>query len=216
VRHDAQVEGRSPGRDAALVRSAWHVSALSATWTILTSSIAVGLGVTQGSVTLVAFGAVGYLDALGSVVLVIHFLSHARRLALAERAERWAHWIIGSGLVAVGVAAVVVSAIRLLGDQNADGSVAGVVLAALSVVTLALLSYRKQKIARRIDSTALLADGRLSGVGAMQAGVVLAGTLVTTQLGWSWVDPVAASAVGLFAIVLGYGTLRDARRAVSR
>jgi divalent metal cation (Fe/Co/Zn/Cd) transporter len=212
VRHDAQGAASPPERDSGLVRSAWRVSALSATWTILTSSIAVGLGVTQGSVTLVAFGAVGYLDALGSVVLVIHFLAHGRRQAMAERAERWAHWIIGSGLVAVGVAAVVVSAIRLLGDEQADGSIAGVVLAALSVVTLAWLSYRKQQIARSIDSAALLADGRLSGVGAMQAGVVLVGTLITTQLGWSWVDPAAASAVGLFAIVLGCGTLRDARR----
>ena len=209
---DAQVDGQTLGRDAALVRSAWRVSALSATWTILTSSIAIGLGVTQGSVTLVAFGAVGYLDALGSVVLVIHFLAHARQLAMAERAERWAHWIIGSGLVAVGASAVVVSAIRLVGNQKADGSVAGIVLAALSVVTLALLSYRKQQIARDLGNAALLADGRLSAVGAMQAGVVLLGTLITTQLGWSWVDPVAASAVGLFAIVLGFGTLRDARR----
>jgi divalent metal cation (Fe/Co/Zn/Cd) transporter len=215
VRHDAQVEDSTPGRDAVLVRSAWRVSALSAAWTIATSTLAIGLGVSQSSVTLVAFGAVGYLDALGSVVLVIHFLSSTRRLATAERAERWAHWIIGSGLVAVGVAAVVLSAIRLLGDQDADGSVAGVVLAAVSVASLALLSYRKQQVARQIGSAALLADGRLSGVGAMQAAVVLLGTLITTRLGWSWVDPAAASAVGFLAIVLGCRTLRDARRGVA-
>jgi divalent metal cation (Fe/Co/Zn/Cd) transporter len=214
VRDDAQVEDSRPARDAVLVRSAWRVSALSAAWTITTSTLAIGVGVTQSSVTLIAFGAVGYLDALGSVVLVIHFLSSTRRKAMAERAERLAHWIIGSGLVAVGIAAVVVSAIRVLSDQDADGSVAGVVLAALSVVTLALLSHRKQQIARRIGSAALLADGRLSGVGAMQAAVVLVGTLITTQLGWSWVDPAAASAVGFLAIVLGCGTLRDARRGV--
>lgn len=212
MRDDAQVGGSAPGKDAVVVRSAWRISALSAAWTIATSSLAIVLGVAQGSVTLVAFGAVGYLDALGSVVLVIHFLCSTRRLAMAERAERWAHWIIGSGLVAVGLAAVVVSAIRLLGGQEADGSAAGIVLSALSVVTLAVLSYRKQKIARRIGSAALLADGHLSGVGAMQAAVVLAGTLTTTQFGWRWVDPAAASAVGIFAIVLGCGTLRDARR----
>lgn len=212
MRDDAQLEGSAPGREAVLVRSAWRISALSAAWTIATSSLAIGFGVAQGSVTLVAFGAVGYLDALGSVVLVIHFLCSTRRLALAERAERWAHWIIGSGLIAVGVAAVVVSAIRLLGHQDADGSVAGLVVATLSVVALAFLSYRKQELARRIGSGALLADGHLSAVGAMQAVVVLVGTLITTQLGWRWVDPAAASAVGIFAIPLGCGTLRDARR----
>ena len=64
---DITAGGRSPVRGD--VRAAFVVSVLSIVWTVLTGSAAVALGVTSGSVVLIAFGAVGGLDALGSAAL---------------------------------------------------------------------------------------------------------------------------------------------------
>jgi divalent metal cation (Fe/Co/Zn/Cd) transporter len=75
-------------------------------------------------------------------------------------------------------------------------------------VVLTALSARKQTLAREVGSDALLADGRLSAVGAMQAGVTLFGTAAAAVLGWDWADAVAATVVGLVAIGVAFATGR--------
>jgi divalent metal cation (Fe/Co/Zn/Cd) transporter len=70
------------------------------------------------------------------------------------------------------------------------------------LVALIALSARKQRVARRVGSPALLADAHLSAIGALQAGVALAGLAATRWLGWHWADAAAAIAVGAVAVTL--------------
>jgi divalent metal cation (Fe/Co/Zn/Cd) transporter len=74
------------------------------------------------------------------------------------------------------------------------------------------LSARKQWVARRVGSPALLADGYLSAIGALQAAVALAGLAATRWLGWDWADAAAAIAVGGVAVTLA--VLSATRRTV--
>jgi hypothetical protein len=54
-----------PARQASHGRSGLRVSAVDAAWTLAASSAGVWIGVTQHGVALLAFGAVGALDAPG-------------------------------------------------------------------------------------------------------------------------------------------------------
>jgi divalent metal cation (Fe/Co/Zn/Cd) transporter len=187
------------------------VSLQSVVWSVLASTVAIALGITSDSAVLVAFGAIGFVDAAGSVALTYHFRHALRHDALSERLERIAHLVVVTGLFAVGTAAVVVGVVRLVTGATSESSAPGTALAAISLVVLAGLSARKQRLGRRVGSAALLADGRLSGVGALQAGVTLFGTLAALALGWDWADAVAAGLVGLVAISIGVVTVRAAR-----
>ena len=188
------------------IHSAWLVSLQSVIWTMAASAVAIALGITGDSAVLVAFGAIGLVDALGSVALVFHF-RHARRLdELSDRLENIAHRVVVTGLFVVGAGAVIVGFVRLIVGSTGGSSNAGTALAAISLVALVVLSLRKQVLARRVGSNALLADGRLSGVGAMQAAVTLFGTAAASWFSWNWADALAASLVGLVAL----GVARDA------
>lgn len=184
------------------LRSAWLVSVLSVVWTTVTGSLGVALGVASNSVVLAAFGAVAFLDAIGSVALTYHFRHALRHDTLSERVERLAHRIVTVGLIAVGAAAVVGGVLRLVQGVKAESSVFGIALAACAVVVLAALAHRKRVLAPRVGSPALRSDGHLSAVGAAQAGVTLLGTLAAL-LNWQWADPAAATVVGVVAICLG-------------
>ena len=145
---------------------------------------------------------------MGSVALVFHF-RHARlHQELSERLENIAHRVVVTGLFVVGGGAVIIGIVRLVTGSTGGSSSAGTALAAVSLVVLIGLSARKQNLARRVRSNALLADGRLSGVGAMQAGVTLFGTAAALGLHWDWADAAAASLVGLLAIGVAIASLR--------
>jgi divalent metal cation (Fe/Co/Zn/Cd) transporter len=193
------------------VRSAWLVSCISVVWTVIASAIAIGLGITGPSAVLVAFGAIGFVDALGSIALVYHFRHALKHDQISERLENVAHRIVLIGLFVVGAGAVVLGVVRLIAEATSDRSNAGTVLAAVSLVALIALSARKQTLARAVGSDALLADGRLSAVGAMQAGVTLFGTAAAVALHWDWADAVAATVVGLVAIGVAIRTGRSHR-----
>ncbi|HSP55327.1 MAG TPA: hypothetical protein VLS25_07045 [Dehalococcoidia bacterium] len=190
------------------VNSALAVSALSVAWTVVASSLAVTIGLRSQTAVLVAFGAVGAVDAIGSVALVYHFHHGLRHDRLSDELERIAHRLVLAGLFSVGCASVLGGLVRLAVARTSDPSDAGVALAAVSVMALIALSARKQQVARRISSGALLSDGHLSAVGAMQAVVTVAGTAITGWLGWHWADAATTILVGSVAAWVAVSTWR--------
>ncbi|MDQ1479733.1 MAG: hypothetical protein QOI44_594 [Actinomycetota bacterium] len=185
---------------ASPVRAAWLVSLQSVVWTVVASSIAIALGITGDSAVLIAFGAIGFVDAVGSIALVYHFRHALKHDEISDRLEKVAHRVVLIGLFVVGAGAVVLGCGRLAVRSAGGSSDAGTALAAVSLAVLIALSARKQSLGRRVGSDALVADGRLSGVGAMQAAVTLFGTVAARGLHWDWADAVAATLVGLVAI----------------
>jgi hypothetical protein len=88
-RRPEEQHGEPQSRSIRLARSL-----VSVVWTVIASSVAIALGITGNSAVLVAFGAIGFVDALGSVALVYHF-RHALRTTScpsAWRASRIGLW----------------------------------------------------------------------------------------------------------------------------
>lgn len=191
------------------LRAAFRVSAISVAWTAVASTASIVIGVADHSTVLDAFGAIGFVDAAGSVALAHHFRHALRHERFSERLEQRAQRVVIVGLVAVGLAAIVLGGARLLTGTEADSSPGGVAIAGVSVVVLARLSRRKLTLAPQVDSAALRSDGHLSAIGATQAAVTLLGTLASAVLGAGWVDSVAAMTVGAVAVAVGATTARS-------
>jgi divalent metal cation (Fe/Co/Zn/Cd) transporter len=189
------------------VHAARQVSEASIAWTVVASTLSVVIGIASGSSALVAFGCVGYVDLAGSVALVHHFRHALRTDALSDRFERRAHRIVTFGLLTIGLAAVVVSAIRLASGHRPSTADAGIGIAAASLVVLGVLAVLKVRIGKRVPSAALRSDGHLSGIGAAQAGVVLLGAEATSLLSWNWADDAAAIVVGAVAVGIAVTTI---------
>jgi divalent metal cation (Fe/Co/Zn/Cd) transporter len=187
---------------ADLVQRALRVSAASALWTILASVAAIVIGLADGSLALVAFGAVQVFDLAASLVLIAHF----RRGAEAEHLERVVLGVVAAGLVATGATTAIVSIMHLLNHDESEGTTAGVVLAVTSLVGLTALAIRKRYVANRLPSPALRADGNLTAVGAALAAVAVTGTASASIFEWWWADPVAALTIAVVAIGVGVAT----------
>ena len=190
------------------VRAAWLVSVQSVAWTVVAGSGAVALGLVERSAVLVAFGAIGLVDAVGSTALVHHFSHSARHDEFSEHLERRAHRIVLVGMFGVGSVVIVGSTARLVTGASSHSSMAGVVLAAASLVVLLALSARKRSLATVVSSGALRSDGHLSAVGAAQAGVALVGTAAAAWFAWHWADAAAALVVGCVAVAVAGQTWR--------
>ncbi len=201
-----------PSFEPSEVRAARRGSEVSIAWTFVASTLSIALGVASGSSALVAFGCVGFVDLAGSVALVHHFRHALRTDALSDRFERRAHAIVTIGLLTIGLAAIVVSSIRLASGHRPETSDAGMVIAGASLVVLAVLSVLKVRLGKRVPSAALRSDGFLSGIGAAQAAVVLLGAEAASVWSWHWADDTAAIVVGTVAVGIALTTMVRDRR----
>jgi divalent metal cation (Fe/Co/Zn/Cd) transporter len=108
--------------------------------------------------------------------------------------------------VAVGVGAASIS--RLVSGHGAQAELAGLVVAAVSVVVLPVLAVLKLRIAAAVPSPALRTDALITLVGAATALLSLVGLLLTRTLHWSTADPAAALGIALLAAGTGGWELR--------
>ena len=185
-----------------------RVSLASFGWTIVAGTVAITLGVVGNSLVLIAFGLIGLLDGVGSATLIVHFRHSQRHESVSARHERIALIVVTAGMAAVGVATAADSGYRLSTHASTKTVLPGIALSGVSVFVLSVLAAQKRRVARRIPSHALHADGWLSAVGAGLAVVALAGTGLNAAFSWWWIDGVAAVVLGCGAIGLSIALAR--------
>ncbi len=153
--------------------------------------IAVAAGLIAGSIALVGFGFDSLVEVTSGAVLLwrLHAdLDSERR----ERVEAISLRIVGACFVVLALYVSYDSIKSLVRQEEPEQSVVGIVLAAVSLIVMPLLVRAKRRVARAINSAALMADSKQTELCTYLSGILLIGLLLNALLGWWWADPVAA------------------------
>ncbi|HEU4564717.1 MAG TPA: cation transporter [Gemmatimonadaceae bacterium] len=175
---------------AGLVRRGRWLAWATLAYNSLEGVIAIASGLVAGSVSLVGFGVDSFIElASGGAALWRLHAEHdeARR----ERAERTAHLAIGVSFLLLAAYVAYEAARALLGREAPSESVAGIIIAAASLVIMPLLARAKRRVAAGLGSGALSADAMQTDICAWLSAILLGGLLLNALLGWWWADPVA-------------------------
>lgn len=112
--------------------------------------------------------------------------------ARRERVEAISLRIVGACFVVLAIYVSFDSLKSLIRREAPEESLVGIGLAAVSLVVMPLLVRAKRKVARHINSRALMADSKQTELCTYLSAILLAGLLLNATLGWWWADPVAA------------------------
>ena len=185
------------GSQAHAARQAVRLEIVTVIWMALEAALAIGAGVVARSVVLTAFGVDSVVELLSGTVLVWRMSVEAGGAGIArvDRVERRAT-IAAAVLLVLLCAYLVISSIGgLLLGIRPEGSVLGIVVAAVAVIGMPLLAWAKGRVNRRLQSAALRADIAETVTCAYMAAVTLAGIGLTSVLGLWWLQYVAAIAL---------------------
>ncbi|MEU2159346.1 cation transporter [Streptomyces sp. NPDC019396] len=95
----------------------------------------------------------------------------------------------------------------MTGTGEAERSLPGIVIAALSLAIMPFLSAAQRKAGRELGSASAVADSKQTLLCTYLSAVLLVGLVLNATLGWSWADPIAALVIAAIAVKEG----RDAR-----
>ncbi|OEV10356.1 cation transporter [Streptomyces nanshensis] len=198
--------GPSPDRREALSRRIRLLVAATIAYNVVESVVAVTAGSLASSTALIGFGLDSVIEVSSAAAVAWQFA--AREHAVREAREQRALRIIALSFFALA-AYVSVDAVRALaGASDADRSLPGIVLAALSLAVMPFLSAAQRRAGRELGSASAVADSRQTLLCTYLSGVLLLGLLANATVGWSWADPLAALVIAAVALKEG----RDAWR----
>jgi|SRR2546421_10332349 len=190
------------GSQAHAARQAVRLEIVTVIWMALEAALAIGAGVAARSVVLTAFGVDSVVELLSGTVLAWRMSVEAGGAGIArvDRVERRATMAAAVLLVLLCAYVVISSAGGLLLGIRPDGSVLGIVVAAVAVIGMPLLAWAKRRVNRRLQSAALRADIAETITCAYMAGVTLAGVALSMLPGAWWLQYVAALALLIWLV----------------
>ncbi len=112
--------------------------------------------------------------------------------ARRERVEAITLRIVGVCFLALALYVGYDAIKSLLRSEAPEHSLAGIFLAAVSLVVMPLLARAKRRVAAGIRSGAMEADARQTDFCVYLSAILLGGLLANALFGWWWADPVAA------------------------
>jgi divalent metal cation (Fe/Co/Zn/Cd) transporter len=160
-------------------------------WNTVEGLVAVVAGIVAGSISLVGFGIDSFIEVTsGSVLLWRMFVDSDvhRREANEKRALR----IVGVCFLLLAAYISYHAILDLWSKRAPEHSIAGIMLACVSLVVMPILSRAKRKVGRALGSAAMHADARQTEFCTYLSGILLAGLLLNAILGLWWADSVAA------------------------
>ncbi len=185
-------EARLASRSTLIARG-HRLNLLGLGWTSLEAIVAIIAGAMSGSVSLMSFGVDAVIELLAGLAAVWRLKGDAHDHR--ERIEHSALRIIGWSLLALAVYVAAESAHALLTREGPKHSVAGLAIAAASVLFMPWLSRQKHLVAVALKSKALQAHATQTALCGWLAAILLVGQALQVGLGWWWADAVAALAM---------------------
>ena len=194
------VSGTLPTADrrAVLSRRIRIFVAATITYNVMEAVVAIAAGSVASSSALIAFGLDSVLEVASAAAVAWQFSA-----ADPERREKTALRFIAFSFFGLALF-VGFDAIRaLIYGVEAEHSPVGIGLAAVSLAVMPLLSYLQRRAGRELGSRSAVADSKQTLLCSYLSGVLLAGLLLNSLLGWDWADPVAALVIAGWAIKEG-------------
>ncbi|MFF3689715.1 cation transporter [Streptomyces sp. NPDC002187] len=193
--------GPSPARRDVLTKRIRLLVAATITYNVIEAIVAITAGAIASSTALIGFGLDSIIEVSSAAAVAWQF--SARDHAVREAREQRTLRIIAVSFFALA-AYVTFDAVRaLMGTGDADRSIPGIVIAALSLAIMPFLSAAQRKAGREIGSASAVADSKQTLLCTYLSAVLLVGLVLNATLGWSWADPIAALVIAAIAVKEG-------------
>lgn len=195
------------------VRKGINIEIVSIIWMIIEAAVAIGAGIAAHSLALTAFGADSIIELVAGGILLWRLYVEASGTSLerVKQAEKHASWVVGVALIALAIYIVLMAGYGLWTRTGSESSMLGLALAIASGIIMPYLSRAKKSIGARIGSKALRADGSCSIVCAYMAWTLIVGLILTTLVGWWWLNALAGLALVYFVVKEGIEAIQEAR-----
>lgn len=190
-------------RRSVLSRRIRLFAAATITYNVVEAVVALWAGNVADSAALIGFGLDSVIEVGSAVALSWQFSSKD-----PERREHLTLRIIAISFFALAAFVAADSVRALTGAGEAQHSLPGIVVAALSLAIMPVLSWAQRRAGRELGSRTAVADSKQTLLCTYLSAVLLVGLVLNGTLGWWWADAGAALVIAGIAVREGINAWR--------
>lgn len=163
-------------------------------YNLIEAGIALWSGAQAASIALVGFGLDSVIELAAATVLLwrLVVVSRGADRETVERTEHRVRVFVGATFLLLAVYVLGEASWTLFSHEAPDESIVGIVLAAVSLLVMPLVAWRKLRAARELESAALRAEAKETLACSYLSFTLLLGLAANATRGWWWADPIAA------------------------
>ena len=173
------------------LNSALRLEYFSLVWNFLETFVGFAAGLASGSVALIGFALDSVVESSSAAALIWRLRAERAGRATTEDVERRAVRIVAVAFYALALYVGVQAIFDLVTRSQPEVSALGIALAAVSVVVMPVLAWRKRRMASVLDSRSMRADSDQTSLCTYISVALLLGLGANAAFGWWWADPVA-------------------------
>jgi len=193
-----------PGERAGVIRRGLLLEYFSLGWNLIETFVGMAAGIAAGSVALIGFALDSVVESSSAAILIWRLRNEGTAKWDVESIERRAVRLVAVAFWALATYVGTKAVVDLINTNEPEESIAGIVLAVVSLVVMPLLAARKRVAARALDSRAMHADSSQTTLCTYISAFLLVGLGANALLGWWWADPVAGLAIAALAAREGF------------
>ncbi|NWF27377.1 cation transporter [Streptomyces sp. PKU-EA00015] len=193
--------GPAAARRDVLAKRIRLLVAATITYNVTEAIVAISAGTIASSTALIGFGLDSVMEVSSAAAVAWQF--SVRDHAAREAREKTTLQIIAVSFFALAAYVTIDAARALAGTGEAERSIPGIVIAALSLAVMPFLSAAQRKAGRELGSASAVADSKQTLLCTYLSAVLLVGLVLNATLGWSWADPIAALVIAAIAVKEG-------------
>jgi len=207
-----------PDDRSALYRMARVLAIITVGYNIIEGLVSVSFGLEDETIALLGFGLDSFVEVISGVG-ILHMLSRIRRGQVSngegavppDRFEATALRVTGGAFYLLTAGLIATAGLNIYSGRAPETTLWGIIVAAVSIVTMWLLIHYKVKVGRALNSEALLADANCTKACLYLSVVLLASSLGFELTGIGWLDSACAIAIAVFAFREGRESFEKAQ-----
>jgi hypothetical protein len=198
--------------DPRLLRKALWLSAFTVVYNMIEGLVAMYFGFQDETLALFGFGADSFVEVISGLGIA-HMVLRMRRAPVFERDgfERTALRVTGFSFYLLTAGLLLGVGISIASDSAPDTTVVGIIVSALSLLTMYALMKAKLRVGRALRSDAIIADANCTRTCYYLSMILLASSGLYELFGIAWFDLFGSLGIAWFAFSEGREAFEKAR-----
>jgi divalent metal cation (Fe/Co/Zn/Cd) transporter len=193
--------------EAKLLKTALILSIITIAYNLAEGVVSVVYGLADKTLVLMGFGVDSFVEVLSGAG-ILHMIIRMKRAGLSyvesrDRFESFALRVTGISFFILAGGLVASSAVNASRRAKPETTLAGIIIAILSVLTMYILMKWKLKTGKRLRSNAIIADANCTKTCFYLSFILLGSSVLYELFGIAWFDIAGSLGIAWFAFSEG-------------
>jgi len=193
--------------------TALWLSVITIAYNSIEGLVSVYFGSSDDTLVLLGFGIDSFVEVISGIG-ILHMVLRMQRSEIKDfdKFERLALRITGVSFIVLAVALVAGSILNVINKTKPETTLAGIIIASISIITMYFLMNYKLKTGKALNSEAIIADAHCTKTCLYLSFILLISSLLYEFLKISYIDIAGSLGIAWYAFSEGRESLEKAKK----